>query len=1132
VVTTGDRIDVVCDAFERQWLRAERPRLEDYLNASGIHERSRLFRELLAVEVEYRHRASEVVTAAEYTSRFGDLARDVEAVFQSAASETDTAKRVPPEGATPGGLFNAVKAGKFAAEAPIDPLATTMTLADVSGLSPLGKFRLVQVVGRGAFGEVYRAYDTELDRFVAVKLPRHSELDSVETSRLLREAKNVSRLTHPGIVPVFDVGHNDSSCYIISEFVEGATLDEELLRRRFSFRESADLVAQVADALDHAHRAGVIHRDLKPSNILLDSHANPISSSSTSSTSSWRGAPIGKLFPRIVDFGLGKRSLGGASLMAGEEVLGTPAYMSPEQAAGQSHSVDGRSDIYSLGVVLYQLLTGELPFRGELGQVLERVVHDPPRRPREINPAVPRDLEVICLKCMAKQRDARYFSASEVSADLRRWLEGMPILARPTPLVERAWSWCRRHSGVAAMIVLTLLLAAGGAVAIALERKGRRDADHVAAKTTIEQFIEVGSPRLGTELANVQSELEKLEPHILDKLRTDLTLSDRGQMRLRLALLPDMPEFGVGLLSSMLSDTTDVHEFVVLRKALKPHSAELSKQLVERVKQTHANPAAALRAHLALLEHGGNDSAVADPAVIAEGLVHTQESETPVWVGAAIGMKSQLAPQLEALFSAVERPSVRLGACRALVALYADDIDRLVNLVWLADDAQHRMLADALAPHKGQAVELLQARLDQPNHFAGEDHGESFVRRRAGVLAALIQLGGQQHAWPYLSHRPDPRVQTYFIHTAEAKGLSPKPLIERLQDEADAGVLYCLLLTLGGYSEKSLSVDERRRLVPLLSNLYKSHSDSGVHSSARWLLQHWGLVPVVSDAERAEMRVERRDRNWYYNSLGQCMVIIRGPVTFKMGSPDDDLLRKSSWDLPHHERTIRRSFAIAATETTIENFRQLNSNIHKDLEQSTPDGPILHINWEDVEKFCAELNGKEKAPAETISRVESAAGDKTTVAIQIDTTKSGYRLPTDAEWEHACRAGVQMSRFFGGALTRYEDKYAWCAPETRAIAVGRKMPNRYGLFDVYGNALELTSSVMFLAGETKVEADDAERLHVELNEKKTTYVSARGGHHGTQPQLLRSAARDPATSLRRTPGIGFRIARTLDDRQE
>jgi serine/threonine protein kinase len=269
----------------------------------------------------------------------------------------------------------------------------------------VGRYRVERLLGQGGFGRVYLARDEQLRRLVAVKVPHpHLIASPQDADAYLAEARTAAGLDHPGIVPVYDVGGTPNfPCFIVSKFIEGRTLVAAIRHDRPVPPTAAALVATVAEALQHAHQRGVVHRDIKPGNILLDRAGQPF----------------------VADFGLALRE---QDVGHGPRYAGTPAYMSPEQARGEGHRVDGRTDIFSLGVVFYELLTGRRPFHADSREeLLEQIATHEPRPPRQWDSTVPKEVERICLKALAKRAADRYTTAQDLADDLRHFLAAPPV---------------------------------------------------------------------------------------------------------------------------------------------------------------------------------------------------------------------------------------------------------------------------------------------------------------------------------------------------------------------------------------------------------------------------------------------------------------------------------------------------------------------------------------------------------------------------------------------------------------------------------------------------------------------------------------------------------------------------------
>jgi tetratricopeptide (TPR) repeat protein/tRNA A-37 threonylcarbamoyl transferase component Bud32 len=437
-----------------------------------------LHHELLKIEIGWRLQQGQRPSRAEYLLRFPSNQQLVLTVFQDIENllfgnaEELSFATVPHQQATE----------VLARDASIDPSVSDNAM---TRLPQLGGYRVVREIARGGMGIVYQATDTQLGRNVAIKMIRGDYVvDRSIVERFTTEAKAVAKLDHPNIVPVYDFGEFEGQPFFAMAYVDGESLADRVLRDGpLPPATAAKMMIDIIAAVQHAHDRGIIHRDIKPQNILIQGS--------------------GKV--QVTDFGLAKFQDTNSTLTRNGQILGTPAYMPPEQAVGDSSSYGERADIYSLGATLYYLLTARPPFQAAgLNEILRQVIDVEPIRLRQLDPSLPKDLETICLKCLAKDPQLRYPTASAMGDDLKRWLNGEPILAKRSGVARNVWMWCRRKP-VAAGFTATAVLATFLGIMTMLER-GRRlfvESEVALKKTAVlaqaEEILENGRELLISE---------------------------------------------------------------------------------------------------------------------------------------------------------------------------------------------------------------------------------------------------------------------------------------------------------------------------------------------------------------------------------------------------------------------------------------------------------------------------------------------------------------------------------------------------------------------------------------------------------------------------------------------------------
>ena len=377
-------------------------------------------------------------------------------------------------------------------------------------------YELVEEVARGGMGVVFRARQLDLNRIVAVKMIIDGHFANGDDVRRFRaEAEAAANLDHPGIVPIYDVGIHNGRHFFSMAFIDGETLNDRLIQGPVDAIDAANFLAPVADAIEYAHQSGVVHRDLKPSNILIDKHNRP----------------------RVSDFGVAKTASDCGLTMQGE-LVGTPSYMPPEQAQCKLDEINAISDVYSLGAILYAMLTGRPPFQSANQlDTLHQVVHENALAPRKLNSKIPSDMETITLKCLEKQPARRYATAAELASDLRRFAAGAPIHAKPPGVVRRTGAWFRDNILLAGMSGLTTIVLVAGMLGLAYRCRMEMDNSAVLADEIHSMKEKANEHALRADISDMQR--KQLDAHwrYADSERLTLLAEKTAGQDRRLAIL-------------------------------------------------------------------------------------------------------------------------------------------------------------------------------------------------------------------------------------------------------------------------------------------------------------------------------------------------------------------------------------------------------------------------------------------------------------------------------------------------------------------------------------------------------------------------------------------------------------------
>jgi hypothetical protein len=715
------RIDAACNRFEKAWRAGPPPRIEDFLEGWQGAYRAALLRELVLLDLDYRRGRGEPGRADDYRERFPELDLDglAAAVSSRPPGKETTSEAGPPQNA----------------------VATDGRDADhVEGAAghSFGDYEVLEELGRGGMGVVYKARQVSLNRVVALKqILAGAHAGPADLTRFRAEAEAVARLQHPNIVQVFEVGEHQGRPFLSLEFCGGGNLAKKLNGTPLPPKEAARLVETLGRAVHAAHQRQVIHRDLKPANVLLTEE----------------GAP------KITDFGLAKKVDSAEGLTLSGVPMGTYSYMPPEQAEGKWKEVGPAADVYALGAILYECLTGRPPFKAAtLKETLRQVVHDDPVSPRQLQPKTPCDLETICLKCLRKEPAKRYASALELAEDLRRFQDGKPIKARPVGAGERVVKWVRRQpvlAGITALFVASLLTGTGVSTYLAVLANNRADqiekdakaikdeqekTKHEQEKTKHEQGKTAAA--LKESEANLKGSQIRLVDGLLRSVGRNLDTVDpiEWQSLWELAALPKEDDPVRIFFIDRALDAPETAELLGRRSAMAVHAAvgldrvrreQVLKVLRPRLRDREADGRIRTACILALAELtplNEDDAGVAVQAVLdamdrgtdpneLSALKQALGAVAPRMNGAAAAAAAQRILDATDKNPDQHRQNASRDLAQALAAV-APQLDRLG--------------AEAAAP---RVIDLIAKRLDQ--HLAQEMERQSLVRAWAAIAPRL-----------------------------------------------------------------------------------------------------------------------------------------------------------------------------------------------------------------------------------------------------------------------------------------------------------------------------------------------------------------------------------------------------------
>lgn len=970
------------------------------------------------------------------------------------------------------------------------------------------KLELEATLGQGGMGIVRLARQPELDRTVAVKFfdPR---LGEAALARFRQEALAIASLNHPNIIEVFDHCFDAPSPYIVMELAEKRSLKEHYAstskphsQAEIAPAEIAQLVLKVANAVHFAHQKGIIHRDLKPSNILICSRGEP----------------------KVADFGLAKLSSSDLELTQRGIAIGTPGYMAPEQErAEEAHT---SNDVFGIGGILWWCLTGESPRPSAPSQQ----EYDRPRR-SDTRKTLHRDLETIAITCLRPDPKDRYGSADAVAQDLELFLAGRPIRARRVSVMERAVKFCARNpirsALSAAMACLTLF------IVFAWERSNRR----VELLGRVDSLL-ISSPSHAPRLIE---ELEPLPPLAAAKLESLLASAHSDSE-------PSDSERARAILALKQFDSAWLHEYVLSAEplevsmvvsVLRRHDAsvgDFGPELFDPINGQRLIRAAVACSMLTpkqfgqLIESDTNDNLLR--ALVSELDVSGPVAKV-VWLRGLRPVRDSLQPRLSTMFCERGSPIV----CEILVGLYNDEEFLRGGVGENGTAGETALLETVLKAPTPNALRrvfpIIQSLADQ--------HRESLIERLrrvaseeaatekgmpklcANAAVALYRLGEPKEVVQLLRSAPDPGLRSYVIASVPKSGCDPELLLDELKGRKvlETPIVQGILLALGGFEKRHLTESQRSTLKEQLIEISQQSPNTGVQSAARWVARAQGLEDAIVESTQRQST-----NNRLIGANGHTLVLVR-PAIFQMGARPADF--EDEQDERLHWRQVNHAFAIATHEVTAGQFRRMRAD-YGNRWALTEEHPACIINYFSAAEYCNWLSRLENIPESEWCYRPNADGhyhvEMVLVAGALE--KTGYRLPTEAEWELACRAGAETKYSFGQSselLPEYGVTVETNA--SRPLPVGCLKPNLFGLFDMHGNVWEWCLEPYARDYPFGSRNNPATIRQEEIILRAETNGVLRGGGSDRLPKQARSTHRWTVAFGRNPETAGFRVVRTV-----